>query len=174
MGLFYFSLRVRCTFPVGSYEPENPHKTPCLLTPAQIFHLPFPHTPSLLYHVAMAGGVRELLGKSNLAESSQNIEDEILDVPPLRTGDVMSLRILWPPSALWGCLSHLREARSHVGVTYWVDHMTLINESCQYDMTLCDEDMTSLWDWGDHRESSDGVSDDCVAIFGRYYVRTCI
>ena len=165
MGLFYFSLRVKFTFPVGSYEPENPHKTPCLLTPAQISHLRFPHTPSLLYHVAMAGGVSELLRKSNLAE---NIKD---DVP---TGDVMSLRILWPPSALWGCLSHLREARSHVGVTYWVDHMTLINESCQYDMTSCDEDMTSLWGWGDHRESSDGDSDDWETTFGRYYVRTCI
>ena len=138
--------RLKFPFPVGSRTLETPYhnRTPCLLTPSQISHLPSPHTPSLLYHVAMSGGsVEKFLATHSLREANGNGEVDRNDVPPVFVGDLMSLKFLWPPSSLGQCLRGLREARSHSRVVFWLDHMMLAGQCCRFEITSSKEKMAA-------------------------------
>ena len=127
---------------MDTYTLQNTkHQTPCLLTPAQISHLPSPHTPSLLYHVTMAGGVGKLL--STHKPNEENAKCIPNNAPSIAIGDLMSLKYLWPPSVFNECLCGLREAESHSRVTYWLDHMTLAGKYCQFEIRSFKQEMTS-------------------------------
>jgi hypothetical protein len=152
--------RLKFTFSVGSFKLESSHKTPHLLPPSQISHLPAPHILSLLYHTAMAGGIKHLIATPLADTLTKNPEkmlgesegEVLIEAPPLLAGDIVALRALWYPLALKDCLTRLREAGSHARVTCWLDHMTLIGECYRYEGMSCDEVMTSLGD-GDEAET---------------------
>ena len=189
-----FCSRLKFTFPVGSYKPKNPHKTPCLLSPSQISHLPSPHTLSLLYHTAMASSLEDILtlystntspqselGKLKLKTSNQLRETistgvgkesgvegtGVSCVPVTLAGDIVALQGLYCRVAFSECFSRLQAAQSHSSVVCWLSHVTLVGDCCQDGVMSGDEMMMSR----DVRECQEmvcvGVCDDWEQTFGR-------
>lgn len=162
--------RLKLTCSVGSYLLENLHQTPQILTPSQ---LPSPHTLSLIYHLAMAGGsLKQLLENhsptSSSKEGRKEGEEREAAALSLQPGDLESLRYLWPPSGLRECLSRFRDARSHSEVSFWLDHLTLISHCCHVQCgvskTPSEREKSSL----EGCEPEESCSKDWEEVFGRY------
>lgn len=113
--------RLRIPLPVDSYQPECGHSTPSPLEPSLLSSDPALSMLRLHYHVAMQGGVE------NLLKTQSHTEIEKLRIS---NSDLLALRAVHLQSSLLDCFKSLQAASSHSEVMHHLYHFSVLLQVC--------------------------------------------